>query len=205
MTRRMFIKVFAILILMSANSVPTQAASPTPSEVVTQFQALLIDTMKVAENTTVRERYELLQPGVIKSFHLALMTQIATGRFWKQATKSERADVAKAFQRMSISTLATLFDGFDNEHFETKSVKDGPSKTKLVITNLVKSDKSKINITYVTRRFRDGWRIIDVVVDGGISEMKVRQSEYNLVLKKKGIPGLVSLLNNKADELMSHQ
>lgn len=203
MTRRFLFNCAAILLLITTGPIQSQAASSNPSEVVTKFQALLIDTMKVAANTSVRDRYKLLQPGVEESFHLALMTQIATGRFWKQATKSEKAEVAKAFQRMSISTLATLFDGYNNEHFETNGVKDGPSKTKLVITDLVKSDKSKINITYVTRKFRDGWRIIDVVVDGGISEMKVRQSEYNLVLKKMGIPGLVNLLNNKADELMS--
>ncbi len=202
--KRQLLAIFAAgFLLISSGFHNAKAAGTSPSDVVIVFQALLIETMKIASKTTVRERFELLQPGVENSFHMPLMTQIATGRFWKTATKSERANVASAFRRMSTSTLATLFDGFNNEYFEHRSVKDGPSKTKLVITNLVKSDKSKINITYVTRKFRDGWRIIDVVVDSGISEMKVRQSEYNQTLKTKGIPGLVDLLNNKADELMS--
>ena len=203
MMRRTVSIIFAVLVLIPLNTPRLEAAEKSPTNIVSEFQALLIDTMKVAETTTVRERYELLRPGVEKSFHLTLMTQISTGRYWKSATKNERVEVAGAFLRMSVSTLATLFDGYAGETFEQRAVKDGPSKTKLVITDLVKSDNSKINITYVTRKFRDGWRIIDVVVDSGISELKVRQSEYNQILKQHGIPGLVSLLNDKADELMS--
>ena len=79
----------------------------------------------------------------------------------------------------------------------------GPQKTQIVMTKLLKSDKSTVDIAYVTRRFKEGWKIIDVIVDSGISELKVRQSEYRQVLKKEGVPGLISLLNNKADELIS--
>jgi len=203
MARRVVGILIAVLLIIPFSTLRIEAAESSPAVVVSGFQALLIDTMKAASSTTVRERYEMLRPGVEKSFHLALMTQIATGHHWKSATKNERIEVARAFLRMSVSTLATLFDGYDGEQFKYRTVKDGPSKTSLVITDLIKSDNSKINITYVTRKFRAGWRIIDIVVDGGISELKVRQSEYNQVLKQHGIPGLVNLLNDKADELMS--
>ena len=49
----------------------------------------------------------------------------------------------------------------------------------------------------------EGWRVIDVIVDNGISELKVRRSEYNLILKQSGVPGLITLLHNKADELVA--
>jgi len=191
------------VVLILLNSAPVVATEDSPSNVVSRFQQLLINTMKVANKTTVRERYKLLRPGVELSFHLPLMSQIATGRYWKVATQHEQVEVTDAFLRMSVSTLATLFDGYSGEVFEEKGVRDGPSKTKLVMTELVKTDKSRISIIYVTRRFKRGWRIIDVVVDRGISEMKVRQSEYHQVLKTHGIPGLVTLLNTKADELTS--
>ena len=71
------------------------------------------------------------------------------------------------------------------------------------MTKLWKLDKSTIDIAYVTRPFKEGWRIIDVILDNGISELKVRQSEYRQVLKKEGVSGLIKLLNSKADELIS--
>jgi len=193
----------AAFLLIPANLQHAQAAGDSPESIVAEFQALLISTMKSADKTSVRQRYEKLKPGVSAAFHIPLMTQISTGQYWKPATNDERAQAVLGFTRMSVSTLATLFDGYGGETFEHRSTKDGPSNTRLVITDLVKSDKSTISITYVTRKFKAGWQIVDVIVDGGISELMVRRSEYRLVLKERGIPGLISLLNSKADELMS--
>ena len=77
----------------------------SPSAVVGSFQEMLIEVMKTAENTTVKQRYENLEPGVGRSFHIPLMIQIATGKYWKQATSEERVNLASPFKRMSISTL----------------------------------------------------------------------------------------------------
>ena len=59
-------------------------------------------------------------------------------------------------------------------------------------------------MAYIAAKFSGYWRLIDVVVDGGISELKVRRSEYNSTLNRTGLSGLINLLNNKADELMTY-
>ena len=131
------------------------------------------------------------------------MVQIATANHWQDASPSQRVQLVSAFRRMSVTTLATLFDSYDGESFQILAEKPGPQHTQLVLTKLTKSDKSTVNIAYVARRFDDGWRMIDVIVDNGISELKVRRSEYSSILKSDGVPGLVALLNRKADELIS--
>ena len=194
----------ALILLVSFAFFPLSlTADPGPENIVTGFQADLLKVMKEAEKLSVRQRFDKLAPSVDKSFHIPLMIQIASGGYWKKATPSERTQLVEAFRRMSISILATLFDGYSGEVFKLGKVMPGPQKTSLVMTKLVKSDKSTVDIAYVLRRFKNGWRIIDVIVDNGISELKVRQSEYRLILNKKGIPGLISLLNGKADELVS--
>lgn len=196
------VKAVALAILVvAAGSLP--AAAETPSKVVEKFQANLLQVMKDAEKLSVRQRYERLASTVETSFHLPLMVQIATANHWQDASPSQRVQLVSAFRRMSITTLATLFDSYDGESFQVLAEKPGPQHTQLVLTKLTKSDKSTVNIAYVARRFDDGWRMIDVIVDNGISELKVRRSEYSSVLKSDGIPGLVALLNSKADELIS--
>ncbi len=198
-----FVFSVAFLLVFAIPGGPLGAAGNSASENVSAFQASLIDVMKKADQTSVRQRYEHLAPTVESSFHIPLMVQIAAGNHWNQATREERIQLIRAFRRMSVSTLATLFSGYSGEVFQVLNEKEGPRHTQLVMTELIKSDKSTVDITYVSRRFEDGWRIIDVVVDSGISELKVRRSEYHLVLKKSGVPGLIDLLNAKADELMS--
>ena len=131
------------------------------------------------------------------------MIQIAISNHWKDSTTSERRQLVNAFRRMSISILATLFDGYSGETFKLVEEKPGPQNTTLVVTKLVKSDQSTVEISYVTRQFKNGWRIIDVILDRGISELMVRRSEYRLILKNRGVAGLISVLNGKADELVS--
>ncbi|MBT3306714.1 MAG: toluene tolerance protein [Alphaproteobacteria bacterium] len=194
----------AFLPIVSGLSVDARAAESGPSETVRGFQATLLQVMKDAKNLNVQQRFERLGPKVKKSFHIPLMVQIASGDYWGEATNSERQNLVNAFRRMSTMTLATLFDGYSGETFKVISERPGPQKTTLVGTKLVKADNSTVDIAYVTRPFKDGWRIIDVIVDNGISELKVRRSEYRLTLKKTGIPGLIKLLNGKADELASN-
>ncbi len=192
----------ALLIVVGAAGV-VEAATGSPSEVVEKFQARLLEVMKDAAKLSVRQRVERLAPSVESAFHLPLMAQIATAGYWSKATPSQRLQLVSAFQRMSVTTLATLFDAYEGEVFDIIAEKPGPQQTKLVMTKLTKADKSTVSIAYVARKFDDGWRMIDVIVDNGISELKVRRSEYNLILNKEGIAGLVALLNRKADELIS--
>ncbi|NQW01771.1 MAG: ABC transporter substrate-binding protein [Rhodospirillales bacterium] len=181
----------------------TTKAAATPEAVVAEFQSQLVEVMKVSESLTRRERFKLLAPAVDAAFHMPLMVQIAVGSHWADADDISRVKVTEAFRGMSLSTLATLFDGYSGEVFEHQKNNPGPSGTIIVMTDLVKTDKSRIKIAYVTRNFKIGWRIIDVIVDGGISELKVRRSEYRLVLKNKGIYGLIDLLQEKSNQLMA--
>lgn len=196
----------ALALIMLSPLAPNSAEgaeSPGPSALVKAFQDQLIEVMKVAEKLPVMERYQRLAPTVDNTFHLPLMAQISAGNYWNDAPRDQREALAQSFRRMSIATLATLFDGYSGETFAVDNERPGPSQTTLVMTSLTKSDNSKIKIAYVARQFRIGWRLIDVIVDSGISELKVRRSEYNQMLKKQGVPALIKLLNSKADELIS--
>jgi phospholipid transport system substrate-binding protein len=203
MLRKIYYIKLLILLAIIFIAPTVNAAEMTSSKVVERFQANLLEVMKEANTLSVQQRYARLRPSVEKSFHLPLMIQIAISNHWKDSTTSERRQLVNAFRRMSISILATLFDGYSGETFKLVEEKPGPQNTTLVVTKLVKSDQSTVEISYVTRQFKNGWRIIDVILDRGISELMVRRSEYRLILKNRGVAGLISVLNGKADELVS--
>ena len=51
------------------------------------------------------------------------------------------------------------------------------------------------------RRSGDNWPISDIYLDGVISEVATRRSEFAAILKTEGIDGLISALNRKAEVL----
>jgi len=171
---------------------------------VANFQGGLIAVMKEAESLGVKGRYAELEPLIKNTFHLGLMAGLSAGPYWHTASDAQQKKLVEAFTGMSIATLATLFNGYSGEQFIVTGERAGPQGITFVDTALkVPSRDSHISISYVARSFEGEWRLIDVIVDGGISELKVRISEYRQTLNQSGIDGLIDLLTSKARDLLS--
>jgi phospholipid transport system substrate-binding protein len=178
-------------------------AQPGPSDIVTAFHEALLGVMKEAKTLGVKGRFEKLASPLKQSFHFRLMTQVAAGSYWKKADPAEAVKLVDAFTRLSISTYASQFDGYSGQSFKTDNEKPGPQKTVLVKTRIIDPGSDPVELTYVTRKIKGEWRIIDVLLDTGISELAVRRSEYRRVLKTGGINRLIKALNGKADQLLN--
>ncbi len=170
--------------------------------VVEKFHGALLETMKSAKTSGITKRYRKLEPRIEKSFNLRLMIAIASGRHWKKAGQKQQAQLTQAFKRFSVGTYASRFSSYSGESFETVGVKSGPRKTMLVDTKIHRKNDTPVRITYVVKKFDAAWRIVDIVIDGDISELAVRRSEYAATLKQSGVGALITALNKKADELV---
>ncbi len=195
-------KILAVLFFLVA-AVPAGAAEVEPRVLVERFQGNLLAVMKEAETLGAKGRYDRLLSSIEETFYLPLMIRIASGPYWKGANQTQRSRLISAFRRMSVSRVATLFDAYAGETFEAIGEKSGPQNTLLVKTRIVIPDKPSVNLTYVAKTFKERWRLIDVIVGDGISELSVRRSEYRRVLQIEGVDGLIATLNKKADELIA--
>lgn len=171
-------------------------------QLIDHFHASLLAVMKQADKTGVEARYLILEPEIAKRFDLRLMIALATGKHWRTAGKDSRNRLSKAFHRFSTAIYASRFSGYSGQSFKTLEVSAGPRKTELVRTQIRRPDGPPVALTYVTRMARTGWRIVDVLLDDGISELAVRRSEYRSVLKSDGVDGLIRLLDEKTANLL---
>ncbi len=178
-------------------------AQSSPSDNVTAFHESLLGVMKEAKTLGVKGRFEKLASPLKQNFHFRLMIQVAAGSYWRKSGPAQIDRLVDAFTRLSISTYASRFDGYSGQSFETEGEKPGPQKTILVKTRIIDPGSDPVDLTYVTRKIKGEWRIIDVLLDTGISELAVRRSEYRRVLKTGGIDGLIDTLNRKADQLLN--
>ena len=71
----------------------------------------------------------------------------------------------------------------------------------MVRSQIIKANGEPVNVDYMMRRKGDSWLISDVYLDGAISEVATRRSEFAAILKSQGIDGLIAALNRKADIL----
>jgi phospholipid transport system substrate-binding protein len=187
-----------IIIIFGILVYPTWALSAEPSEVVDRFHEVLLSVMKKAGSTSVTARYKELKPEMEKAFNLPFMIRITVGSRWNRASEQEKRELIEAFKRMSAGTYASRFNGYSGQIFKTLKVRTGPKSTRLVDTRIENPNDKSVRITYVMGKFGDNWKIIDVLLDRGISEMAVRASEYRSILRSRGVGALARALSKKA-------
>ncbi len=197
---RLFRATFLNIVVAFLLTAAAQAASP-PVAVIEGLHNKLIETMKQGERLDVDARYQQLQPILEKSFDFERMIAAAVGSYWTQANEDERKRLLDAFTKLSITTYAARFNNWSGESFETLGERQGPRDTVLVDTRLNRPNDPAVPITYVMTEADGQWRIIDVLLDRSISELAVRRSEYNQVLRSGGAEKLAQVLDEKAAEL----
>ena len=193
-----------VIIIFGLFIYPTWALSAEPSEVVDRFHEVLLSVMKKASSTSVTTRYKELKPEIEKAFNLPVMIRITVGPRWNTANTQQKRELIEAFKSMSVGTYASRFNGYSGQLFKTLKVRNGPRGTRLVDTRIESPNDESVRITYVLGKFGDKWKIIDVLLDRGISEMAVRVSEYRSILRSHGVGSLTRALSKKAVNLLKN-
>ena len=200
-TLRKFIVALALAALFQTPAF-AESSDPAASR-ITSFYGSLLDTMKQAKQLGVKGRYEKLSPVLAKTYDLASMSKLAVGPSWSALTPQQQAAIVNAFTRMTIATYASRFDGFSGEQFQILETSDRPNGDKIVKTQIVKSDGDTVPLNYLMRKSGADWKIVDIYLDGTISELANRRAEFGSILKSGGPDALVVSLTKQGDKLLT--
>lgn len=189
-------KLFRILLVLLACTMPAAAQEQSATEVVEQFQATLIAVMKDAEKLGYEGRYQRLAPAIKASHDLPGITKFAAGRYWDKLNTEQQNQLIDAFTRQSIATYAYRFDGYSDQTFKTISQEKLTREDMLVRALFNDPGGDTLRFDYVLRDTDAGWRIINIIVDG-VSDLAIKRSEYSSILGSKGIAALIEKLNTQ--------
>lgn len=190
---------FAVLLGLAL--LPQRApAAEDASAVVRGFYATLLETMKNADRLGAEGRYATLAPEIATAFDIPFMTRLTVGPSWGSLSGSEQSRAQAAFARYIAATYAEEFDGYAGQKLEVTDERPVAYGI-LVRSRIVKANGEPVAMDYLLRRQGGGWRIADVYLDGTISEVATRRSDFAAILKDGGIDGLIAALEAKAASL----
>lgn len=197
-----FLRAFAVIsvcLITFASGAKAGDAEGTVSQYHNQLQTAIADP----SNDDDQSLFDALAPVMDVAFDFETMTKTIVGRQWAKADLDTQSRLLAAFRRVSIATYADQFSDLKQGEFEIVSSRDGPRGLKLVDSRL-KTPDDNVSLVYVLRNKNGAWRIIDVLLDGGISELAVRASEYSNILKNSGPEGLIASLNKQSKDLLAN-
>jgi phospholipid transport system substrate-binding protein len=174
----------------------TAPASP-PVQVVEKLHAALLEVMKDADDLGYQGRYDRLTPVLNETYDTPFMAEKSVGRHWKLATPQDQAKLVETFSRFMIANYAGRFDGYSGQKFEVVGEEPSAQETVLVRTRLVQPEGEVVQLNYRLRSANGSWKIIDVYLNGTVSELALRRSEYASLIKREGWNAVIAALDQR--------
>lgn len=159
--------------------------------------AVLLDCMKNADALGLEGRRSKIAPAVEAAYDLRFMSEKILGRHWKTLPEPDHERWTATFARLTVATYAERMTDFTGQVFEVLRVEPSQRETAVVYTRVVTPKEEPIAINYRMRQNGAGWRIIDVYLNGTVSELALRRSEYAAVLQRDGFETLVASIDDK--------
>jgi phospholipid transport system substrate-binding protein len=191
---------FAAGLGLSMLSYPLHAAPANGGDTVQGLYDALLSTMKNGRILGQSGRFAQLEPVIRRSFDIATMARLSVGPSWTSLTEPQRQQMTESYGRYISAIYADRFDSYAGQTLEVTGEQSAPSGV-MVKSQIIKADGEPVKVNYIMRRNGDNWLISDIYLDGAISEVATRRSEFAAILKTEGIDGLIAALNRKVDIL----
>lgn len=183
------------------------AADPDFAAVTAPVTALdngLVSVMKAGKKTPFPERYRMLEPVIVASFDLPRVLQVVVGFGWSSIPESQRKSLLAVFTQYTVASYVANFDTFDGEQFRVLPGLRAVGQLQVVQTEIVRRSKGPVKINFVMRNVGAAWRIVDVLLDGTISQVAVQRSDFSSLLTSGNATALVAALKKKVATLSDH-
>jgi phospholipid transport system substrate-binding protein len=179
---------------------PVHAAPTGGGNTVQGLYNALLGTMKNGRILGESGRFTQLEPVILRSFDVASMARLAVGPSWASMSDAQRQQMTKTFGRYISAIYADRFDSYDGQKLEVTGEQPAPLGV-MVKSQIIKANGEPVEVDYMMRGSSGRWLIADIYLDGTISEVATRRSEFAAILRKDGIDGLIAALDRKADML----
>jgi phospholipid transport system substrate-binding protein len=178
----------------AAETAPDALVKSTADEVLT-----IIRTTK--DKKALRE---LAEKKVIQHFDFRAMTQLAVGRYWREASPAQQKALEDAFRSLLVNTYTASLNvaTTGKESVEVKPTEAKPGDNDIVVRTLVRtpSRPQPIPVDYRMTKGADGWKVYDVIVEN-LSLVTNYRSSFASEIQRSGIDGLIKVLQAKNSEL----
>lgn len=200
--RRAFL--LGCLAALGALAAAPAEAAPSLAEVSAPVAALnagLLAVMKAGKSTPFPTRYASLEPIIVQSFDLPRILQNAVGFGWADIPEPQRQQLLAVFRQYTVASYVANFNSYDGEEFKILPSLRTVGQQQVVSTEIVKRTGKSVRIDYVLRQNGATWQVVDVLLDGTISQVAVQRSDFHSLLASGNAPALIAGLKKKVSTL----
>lgn len=176
---------------------------PIPPEEAEAFVGALaehaLDTLAL-QTVSLEEREIEFRQILSEGFALRYIGLLVLGKHRKTASREEIAEYQLYFDEFILKKYSALLGGYAGETFVVLSSRRSGKRDVLVKSEIRRRAGSSIPTEWRVRRMRAGLKIIDIKVEG-ISMVQSQREEFNAILTREGMIGLIAVLRARTGML----
>lgn len=188
---------FVAAALLATASVWAQPADPV--ELTRQTVNEVMADMKANEAVYSSDRSKLdamVQERLVPRFNFTVMTQLAVGRPWAQASPEQKKSLENEFRTLLTRTYTNLLFNSRNETTTIRSNSTTPQGDVTIELDVSSAKGEPFMLTFRMRQSNNEWKVIDVSVNG-VSLIVNYRNTFSREISQSGIDGLIKTLQEK--------
>ena len=193
------LSVLLISALCWSAGLSAQTPANDPAEITRQTVNEVMTDMKQNEAVYSNDNEKLnamVQQRLLPRFNFNVMTQLAVGRSWMQATPEQKSALANEFRSLLVRTYTNVLFGSRNESTTIRST-DSTSQGDVSIGMEVSNPTGDpVTLTLRMRKDQADWKVIDVSVNG-VSLIINYRTTFAREIQQSGVDGLIKSLVTK--------
>lgn len=141
---------------------------------------------------------ERVRPLLLEYFNVERITRGAVGFPWRQFSPEERDQVVKLFSEVVMRTYAARFDPGERPAIRYGAAIELPRGRREVATTITYGGQ-QYAVSYRLESYEDAWRIYDVIAEG-VSLVANYRAQFDSIIKKDGVSGLIAALEDNLEK-----
>ncbi len=165
---------------------------------ISSFDETLLSTMRDAGSLGYQGRFDRMAPAVDKTFDLPFMARFLAGAKWNDLSADSQAALVRSFRNYTIGQYANRFNGYDGETLGIVGEPTDQRDDVRIQTQLKPKKDAPVELDYILHHDDNRLKVIDIFLQGTISQLATQRSQFQAVLAKDGAEGLIAMLDKKA-------
>ena len=175
------------------------ADATAPDQLIRQLSLDVLESVKsdkAIQAGDVSKIVALVDAKVMPHVNFQHMTSSAVGRFWRQATPDQQAQLQEQFKTLLMRTYAGALTQVKDQTIALKPLRAPADSTDVVVKTEIRGSGEPIQLDYRLEKLDGGWKIYDVSVLGIWLADQYRNS-FAQEIGANGIDGLIKALKDK--------
>jgi phospholipid transport system substrate-binding protein len=188
-----------VLSLTLAQTAVADSKAADPGVFIEQLASQAIKVLS-SSNGSIEERESKFRDILRDDFAMNDIGRFVAGGYWRKMTPEQQQTYLKLFGEWILKSYSARLGGYSGEQFQVLNTAPAGQRDVLVKTRINKTSGEGFNASWRVRQTGDRYKIIDIYVEG-VSMAITQRSEFEAILQRHGVDGLLTMLKDKIQKL----